>query len=109
MTEPTLQQVFGTNATQDATTITLTKADLVGLTASASNTAESIIAAIVLTAADNLTEENRAADTSGDRQCVIVDAGDQLFNDGVSDFQIRSFAFQFFKAYSLTSFDPDDY
>jgi hypothetical protein len=109
MAEPTLQQVFGVNASQDPTTITLAKADLVGLTASSNNTAESILAAIVLTAADNLTEENRAADASGDRQCVIVDAGDQLFNDGVSDFQIRSFALQFFKAYALTSFDPDDY
>ncbi|MBC1242280.1 hypothetical protein GNE10_35350, partial [Nostoc sp. 2RC] len=59
MAEPTLTQVFGANATQDATTITITKADLtgVGLTAASENTAESLFTAIVLKAQTALTED----------------------------------------------------
>ncbi len=50
MAEPTLQQVFGANVTQDANTITISKADLasVGLTASANNRGEQLFTAILL-------------------------------------------------------------
>ncbi|OCQ98967.1 hypothetical protein BCD64_23295 [Nostoc sp. MBR 210] len=60
MAEPTLQQVFGANATQDATTLTIAKADLaaVGLNALASNTAESLWVAVLLQASEYLTPEN---------------------------------------------------
>ncbi len=49
MAEPTLTEVFGDNATQDATTLTISKADLVdtGLTPAADNTAESLVAALL--------------------------------------------------------------
>jgi hypothetical protein len=49
MAEPTLIQVFGSSATQTTTQLTISKADLatVGLTASPTNTPESLIAAIV--------------------------------------------------------------
>ncbi|MEH1787541.1 MAG: hypothetical protein V7L23_18690 [Nostoc sp.] len=43
----TLQQVFGSNATQNATTITFLKSDLQGLTPQTVNTADSIFAGIV--------------------------------------------------------------
>lgn len=58
MAEPTLTQVFGPGATQTATVITILKADLVstGLTASAANTAESLLGAIVLKGKDYLTQ-----------------------------------------------------
>jgi hypothetical protein len=57
MAKPTLTEVFGANATQDATTITISKTDLaeIGLTATANNTAESILAALVLKAGKSLT------------------------------------------------------
>lgn len=60
MAEPTLAQVFGANATQDATTLTISKTDLatVGLNPLASNTAESLWVAILLLAAEYLTPEN---------------------------------------------------
>ena len=54
-TNPSLTQLFGTSATQTATTFTVTKADLVNNTAwtftpSASNTAESLFVALMLKA-----------------------------------------------------------
>lgn len=39
--------IFGSNATQDATSLTITKADLIGLTPSENNTAESLFIAII--------------------------------------------------------------
>jgi hypothetical protein len=49
MAEPTLIGVFGANVTQSATELIISKADLatVGLTASATNTPESLLAAII--------------------------------------------------------------
>ena len=46
----TLQQLFGENASQTATTLTISKVDLatVGLTPAASNSAESLLVAIIL-------------------------------------------------------------
>ena len=44
----TLQQIFGANATQTATTLTITKADLSGLTSAANNRAEQTFVAILL-------------------------------------------------------------
>ncbi|WP_041565276.1 hypothetical protein [Nostoc punctiforme] len=45
-----LQQIFGENATQDIDTLIIKKSDLIGLTASPSNTAESLLVAILLRA-----------------------------------------------------------
>lgn len=58
MPKPSLAEVFGVGASQSATTITIAKADLtaVGLTASATNSAESLLTAILLKAKTYLTE-----------------------------------------------------
>lgn len=50
MSNLTLQQLFGVNATQTSTTITIVKTDLSGLTISANNSAESLLAAIFVNA-----------------------------------------------------------
>ena len=52
MPEPTLTQIFGAGAAQTATVLTIAKADLaaVGLTASSTNTAESLFVALLLQA-----------------------------------------------------------
>jgi len=44
----TLAQVFGANATQDATTLTIQKADLLGLTAAADNRGEQLLVGMLL-------------------------------------------------------------
>lgn len=71
--EPTLIQVFGTNAIQDATTLTISKADLtsVGLTPSANNTAESLLLAIMLKFKSVLTDTAR--DTNVDQSVAVVE------------------------------------
>lgn len=76
MAEPTLQQVFGANAVQDATTLTISKADLAarGLTASTNNTAESLTVAILLQAGAYLTTANQDS-VNTDIQVTIADSG----------------------------------
>ncbi|MCC5626184.1 hypothetical protein, partial [Nostoc sp. CHAB 5715] len=70
MAEPTLAQVFGANATQTATTITITKADLPRLTPSSTNTAESLLTAILLKAQDGLPQST--FDTNLDQSIYIA-------------------------------------
>lgn len=76
MSEPTLTQVFGANAVQDANTLTISKADLasVGLTANATNTAESLIVALLLKASSYLNETNQS-NTNTDIQVTIANSG----------------------------------
>lgn len=107
MAEPTLTQVFGENATQTATTLTITKADL-DLTASGANTAESLLAAIIKKSLDHLTEENRAASPT-QQQISSIDNGDQIYSDGITDYLVRSIVIQFFRDYSVSTLNPDDY
>jgi hypothetical protein len=112
MAEPTLIQVFGANATQTATTITITKADLVGLTASANNTAEALLTGILKTAAVNLTETNRDSNID---QSVIVDLSQTpsfttRINGSTTETYIRNtISVELDKAYGTVEIDPDDY
>lgn len=62
MAKPTLIEVFGAGATQTATTVTFNKADLLTLTPTTNNTAESILIAIALTAQGKLTTTLRDND-----------------------------------------------
>ncbi|BAY15710.1 hypothetical protein NIES21_15290 [Anabaenopsis circularis NIES-21] len=72
MSEPTLAQVFGANATQNSSGITISKTDLAafGLTASGTNTAESLAVALILQMANYLNETNQA--TNSDIQVTIA-------------------------------------
>ncbi len=73
MAERTLTEVFGANASQTATDLVIKKSDLtsVGLTASASNTAESLLLAIALKAQQTLTDTAR--ETNIDQSVAITD------------------------------------
>ena len=74
MAEPTLSAVFGSGATQDSASVTFSKTDLatVGLTASSTNTAEAILAAIVLKAKNYLTQSNFDANLD---QSILIEPG----------------------------------
>ena len=74
MPKPSLVEVFGAGASQSATTITIVKADLVsiGLTASATNSAEALLTAILLKAKAHLTEANFEANID---QATVVGTG----------------------------------
>lgn len=80
MAEPTLQEIFGANATQNETTVTISKADLTGLTPSATNSAESLYVAISLTAKNYLTEANFENNID---QSIYIE-------DGLSSFTTRN-------------------
>nr|WP_322714205.1 hypothetical protein [Nostoc sp. ChiSLP03a]MDZ8215430.1 hypothetical protein [Nostoc sp. ChiSLP03a] len=73
MAEPSLTAVFGTNASQTSTDLVIKKSDLsgVGLTASANNTAESLLIAINLKAQESLTEAAR--ETNIDQSVALTD------------------------------------
>lgn len=73
MAEPTLVQVFGANATQTSTDLVIKKSDLAdtGLTPGASNTAESLLLAIVLKFKAVLTDTAR--DTNIDQSVAVTD------------------------------------
>ena len=72
MAEPTLEAVFGAGAAQTSSTLTISKADLaaVGLVASSSNTAESLLASIVKLAANTLTQAGY--DSNLDQSIVVA-------------------------------------
>ncbi|MFN6499787.1 MAG: hypothetical protein RMX65_022730 [Nostoc sp. DedQUE01] len=107
MAEPTLQQVFGTNATQDATTITITKADLTGLTASGSNTAESLITAIILKASAYLNPTNQGTNT--DIQITIEDSNfPQVVTRNSAQYRQTTYNVNFQSADNYT-LDPDNF
>ena len=82
MAEPTLTEVFGTGATQTSTGLTVTKAPMseFGLTATGTNTAESLLGGIVAVAAKNLSEANRANDRVN-RNLTISPAGFDVVED----------------------------
>lgn len=80
MSEPTLQEIFGANATQSATTITIDKANLTGLVASATNRAESLFAALIATAATNMT--TTARESNPDRSIAIENGFDRIVYRG---------------------------
>lgn len=112
MSEPTLAQVFGPNATQDTTTVTISKADLaaVGLTASVANTPESLVAAIVLKTAVYLNPVTQ--ETNTDIQITIEDSGyPQIVTRGTNNTRYRQTTYNvnFQTPDILYSLDPDNF
>jgi hypothetical protein len=72
-----LSQLFGEGATQTPNTLSISKAGLVGLTASANNTAESLLVGILLTALANfqgvITDENNQPITDENEVAIYFD------------------------------------
>lgn len=112
MPEPLLTDVFGANATQSASTITISKADLTstGLTASATNKAESLLAAIVLKARDAL--PNSTFNDNVDQSVTITDGFNSIVTktspSGAST-EYRQFQYNInFHKVDNVALDPDD-
>lgn len=112
MAEPTLTQVFGAGATQTATTLSIAKADLasLGLTASATNTAESLFVALLLQAKAALTPTT--LETNLD-QSVSVAESDFNFQTLVTrnnqTYRQSTYAVNLQKLDTGSIIDPDDY
>jgi hypothetical protein len=109
MSEPTLQQIFGANATQDATTITITKADLPGLTASSTNRAESLLTAILLKAQNGLPQST--FDTNIDQSIYVASGFPGFAFRGTNNdsYRVDQLTINLAKADTSGTIDPDDY
>jgi hypothetical protein len=109
MAEPTLVQVFGSSATQSATQLTISKTDLatVGLTASATNTPESLLAAIIALA--QLTLAEVGYDANLDQSIVISNGSDSLVTRNNTTYRQATKTVEFYKVDNSGTFDPDNY
>jgi hypothetical protein len=107
MTKPTLTQVFGAGATQDATSVTFLKANLLTLTPSATNSAESLLMAIVLTAQQNLT--TTARDGDADRKVAVEDGFEQSTYRGTTRYNQIQLSVTAQKLSPASAIDADDY
>lgn len=106
--EPTLQQVFGAGATQDATTLTILKANLTGLTASANNTAESLLVGIVIKAKSFLTTTNQ--ESNPEQSITIADGYAPSFAvRNNTTYRQDDITISLQKSAGDTTIDPDDY
>lgn len=109
MAEPTLQQIFGAGATQTATQLVITKADLaaVGLTASATNTAESLFVAIMFIAKQSLTDAN--LQTNPDQSISIADSFPSLVTRNNAQYRQNTYSVNLQKLDAAVTIDPDDF
>jgi hypothetical protein len=110
MAEPNLQQVFGANASQTSTALTISKADLAaaGLTASANNTAESLFVAIMLLADNHLNETQQTSDP--DIQITIADSGfPQIVNRNSQTYRQITYNVNLQTPDTGFTIDPDNY
>lgn len=111
MAEPAFTNVLGTNATQDATTITISKVDLeaVGLTPADLNTGESILTAIILLARKQLTQENYNNNID---QSIYLEDGFSSFTTRGNDndsYRVDQITVNFSKLDASSIIDPDNY
>lgn len=112
MAEPTLIQVFGAGATQTATTLSIAKAGLsaVGLTASATNTAESLFVALLLLAKNSLTPT--AQETNPDQSITVAQADfnfQTLIERNNQTYRQSTYSVNLQKLDTGNTIDPDDY
>lgn len=112
MPEPTLIQVFGANATQSSSTLSIAKADLaaVGLTPNATNTAESLFVALLILAKSALTPAS--LETNAD-QSVSISQADFNFQTIVvrnnQQYRQSTYSVNLQKLDTSVNIDPDDY
>ncbi|NJO61352.1 MAG: hypothetical protein HC836_24785 [Richelia sp. RM2_1_2] len=109
MAEPTLQDVFGASVTQDDYYLTITKSDFSNLTATANNTAESLLVALLLKAKDYLNQANFDANLD---QSILIESGLSSFlGRGVDNTTYRtdSMTVSLAKIDTTGALNPDDY
>lgn len=107
MAPPTPQQVFGSGFTQTATTFTINKADLPGLSASATNSAGQLFAALLLKAKAQLTKANQ--ESNSDQSITIEDGFESLETKKSIQYRQNTFTVNLQKPDAVISLDPDDY
>lgn len=108
MAQPTLEQIFGTGAIQDADSVTIDKAALatVGLTANANNAAEALLNAIFRVAAKHLTAAN--LDLNPDQSIVIGTPSNSTDDRLNATYFVQNFTIGFQKLIANTDVMPGD-
>jgi hypothetical protein len=110
MAEPTLQEIFGAGATQDATTITILKANL-PMTSALTNRGEQVFAAICKKASTVLT--TAAFGTNAEQSINIAAGYDSLAYrtiGAVTDTLLQTqLTINFAKVQATSGITPDDY
>lgn len=111
MAEPTLQEVFGANATQSATDIVIKKADLAstGLVAAVDNKAEQLFVGMLLRSAATLTEASRQSDQSNRNVTVYYGGQDLTGNASTGTFRRDAYSVLLYKPRALDPVSPSDY
>lgn len=89
MTLLSLAQAFGAGASQDADELVIQKAALTGLTATANNSAESLLAALLLTLASQI--RGRLETEGGDP--ITTEAGAPITFDNSADYRLDCYPF----------------
>lgn len=110
MAEPSLTEIFGAGATQDANTITILKADLPGLTPTANNSAESLWVGIFLKGKSHLSAANYEANPD---QSIVISTptiGAQALTTRNNQ-QYRQYTenVNLYKLDNAATIDPDDF
>ncbi len=105
----TLQQTHGTNATQDATNVTLVKADFadVGLSPDANDSAQSLVVAQFMKWVAIFTEANQNLDST--QLITITRDLESLTTRGGNTYTRVSFSVNFDKLTPTIVIDPDDF
>lgn len=108
MSEPTVQQVFGTLAYQSPGDLVISKEDLaaVGLTVKSENTAEGLLIGILAKARIYLNEEK--AKTDHHIQVTIEPSIESIVDRSFGKFRKRVFTINLYQPY-VSAFDPDNY
>ena len=109
MTVPSLAQVFGEHASQDANTLTISKADLAvtGLTASATNTADSLVVALILLWQSYLTTTNQ--NNNPDQYITIEDSFSSIISRNNINYRQNSKTINLQKVDTDSAINPNDY
>jgi hypothetical protein len=109
MAELTLQNIFGTTATQDIDDVVIAKADLsaIGLIANASNTAEHIFVALLLKAGVVLTDAAR--ELNPDISVVIGEPSESLQVQNTIRYRVTSYTIELYKPEPASVTNPMDY
>lgn len=109
MAEPTLTEIFGAGATQTATQLTVNKADLPGLTASATNTAESLLVGILLKAKEKLTTVSQDANIEQNLTVEESSFSETLIQRNNQTYRQKTLSVNLQKLDTSAGIDPDDY
>ncbi|HEY9608944.1 hypothetical protein [Allocoleopsis sp.] len=108
MTVLSITDIFGPGASQTAANFTIAKSDLPTLTAKPDNNGEQLLVAIILAAANKLTDANR---TNNDDQRVTLAYGGQTVypGSGGKNESQHSFTITLHKPVPAEVVDADDY